>query len=193
MVMRMDKAKNAAVCAVFIALIAAGAYIKVPISFIPVTMQTTFVLLSGLLLGGKRGALSCAGYMLLGLAGLPIFTSGGGLGYVFMPTFGYIIGFCPGAYLSGTIARKKSGVPTMARLLAGSAAGLGAIYAAGLAYLFLNARVLSANPVPAGTLLTAGFLSVIPYDLAFAILGSLLAKKLLSLKVLGGMVSADSK
>jgi biotin transport system substrate-specific component len=177
----MQKARDAGYCAVFIALLTAGAYLKVPISFIPVTMQATFALLAGLLLGGKRGALACTGYLALGLAGLPIFANGGGLGYVFMPTFGYIVGFIPGAFVAGIISRGHKQPPTVKRLFAASAAGLGALYAVGLGYLFVNAGLLSAEPKSAWTLFTAGFLSTILYDLAFAFLGSLLAKRLLEL------------
>ena len=61
-------------------------------------------MLAGLLLGSKRGTISVVAYMLLGLAGLPIFSEGGGLWYVFKPSFGYIIGFCLGTYVTGRIA-----------------------------------------------------------------------------------------
>ena len=71
--MRNEKTRNMVMCAMFVALIAAGAFIKIPIPAVPFTLQYLFTMLSGLLLGGKRGCLSVCIYILLGLAGLPIF------------------------------------------------------------------------------------------------------------------------
>lgn len=93
-------------CALFTALIAVGAFIRVPVPVVPFTLQYLFTMLAGLLLGSKRGAVSVAVYVLLGLAGLPIFTEGGGLGYIFKPSFGYLAGFCVGAYLTGYLAEQ---------------------------------------------------------------------------------------
>lgn len=55
--------------------------------------------------GGKNaGALSQIAYVLLGLAWIPIFTSGGGWEYVYEPSFGYLLGFIPGAWICGSLA-----------------------------------------------------------------------------------------
>ena len=85
--------------ALFTALIAIGAFIRIPVPFCPFTLQLLFTTLAGLLLGSRRGAASVAVYVLLGLVGLPVFTSGGGPSYIFQPTFGYLIGFIGGAWL----------------------------------------------------------------------------------------------
>ena len=77
------------------------AKLKIEIGVVPITMQTLAVLLSGALLGSKRGALSQLTYLLMGLAGLPWFARGGGMAYIFSPTFGYIIGFVLAAYIVG--------------------------------------------------------------------------------------------
>lgn len=100
----MSKTKTLIYCSLFTALIAAGAFIKIPVPVVPFTLQYLFTMLAGLLLGSKRGTISVVAYMLLGLAGLPIFSEGGGLWYVFKPSFGYIIGFCLGTYVTGRIA-----------------------------------------------------------------------------------------
>ena len=100
----MTKTKSLIYCGLFTALIAAGAFIKVHVPVVPFTLQYLFTMLAGLLLGSKRGTTSVVAYMILGLAGLPIFTEGGGLWYVFKPSFGYIIGFCLGTYVTGRIA-----------------------------------------------------------------------------------------
>ncbi|MBU4299241.1 biotin transporter BioY [Patescibacteria group bacterium] len=82
------------------------AKLKVEIGVVPITMQTLAVLLSGALLGAKRGALSQIAYLILGLAGLPWFARGGGMQYVFSPTFGYIVGFIFAAYLVGWLCER---------------------------------------------------------------------------------------
>ena len=91
-------------CGLFTALIAVGAFIKIPIPVVPFTLQYLFTLLAGLLLGSRRGSLSVIAYVILGLAGLPIFSEGGGLWYIFKPSFGYLIGFCAGTFLTGYLA-----------------------------------------------------------------------------------------
>ena len=91
--MKHMKTKDLVLCAMFVALIAVGAFIKVPVPVVPFTLQFLFTMLAGLLLGPVNGALAVVGYIVLGLVGLPIFTQGGGPGYIFQPSFGYIIGF----------------------------------------------------------------------------------------------------
>ena len=74
----MNRTKNLMYCSLFTALIAVGAFIKIPIPFVPFTLQFLFTTLAGLLLGSKMGAVSVIAYMVLGLVGLPIFSEGGG-------------------------------------------------------------------------------------------------------------------
>lgn len=78
-----------------------------PVPVVPFTLQFLFTTLAGLLLGSKKGAISVVAYMILGLAGLPIFSEGGGFWYVIKPSFGYIIGFCIGTYVTGLIADRE--------------------------------------------------------------------------------------
>ena len=84
----MSKTKTLIYCSLFTALIAVGAFIKIPVPVVPFTLQYLFTMLAGLLLGSRKGTLSVVAYMLLGLAGLPIFSEGGGFWYVLKPSFG---------------------------------------------------------------------------------------------------------
>jgi len=77
----------------FTLLTAISAKLKIEIGPVPITGQTFAVLLSGALLGAKRGALSQVIYLLMGLLGVPWFSRGGGIVYLMSPTFGYIVGF----------------------------------------------------------------------------------------------------
>ena len=56
-------------CALFAALIAVGAFIKIPVPFVPFTLQLLFTTLAGIVLGPKYGALSVGVYILIGLCG----------------------------------------------------------------------------------------------------------------------------
>ena len=81
-------------CGMFAALVAIGAFIQIPVPYMDYfTLQFFFVLLAGLILGADKGAISVGCYVLLGLVGVPIFAAGGGIGYIFRPSFGYLVGF----------------------------------------------------------------------------------------------------
>ena len=65
--------------ALFAALTALGAFLRIPTPVSSFTLQILFTGMAGCLLGRRWGAVSQLIYVLLGLAGLPIFTSGGGI------------------------------------------------------------------------------------------------------------------
>lgn len=96
----------------FVALIGLGAHVKffLPGNPIPVTMQTFFVLLAGVLLGPKDGPLAAVAYIGLGTAGIPLFAqgTGGGLACLAGPTAGYLFGFAAAAFLVGVMTRKPT-------------------------------------------------------------------------------------
>ncbi|XRD23823.1 biotin transporter BioY [Lysinibacillus fusiformis] len=92
--------------AMFAALTAIGAFIKIPLPIVPFTLQIVFVFLAGCLLGSRNGLYSQLVYIGVGLVGLPVFTQGGGITYVVQPTFGYLIGFALAAYVIGMIVER---------------------------------------------------------------------------------------
>lgn len=87
------------------ALTAVGAMISIPVlplSPIPVSLQTMFVLLAGLILGPRGGAAAMALYLAAGCLGLPVFIGGkAGLAAFLGPTGGFLLAFVPGAMVSG--------------------------------------------------------------------------------------------
>lgn len=101
-----------------------------------VTYQVGAVLLVGCLGGKNAGALSQIAYLLLGLVGFPIFTQGGGLAYFREPTFGYLLGFVPGAWICGSLAFKAP--PRLESLAFSCLCGLLTIHLTGLLYLILS-------------------------------------------------------
>ena len=75
---------------------------------VPITLQTFFAILAGLILGSRLGAISMAVYMFIGLAGAPVFAKfGGGFGTIISPTFGFIVSFIFVAYVAGKIVEKN--------------------------------------------------------------------------------------
>ncbi|MBP3728803.1 MAG: biotin transporter BioY [Lachnospiraceae bacterium] len=148
--------------ALFTALTAVGAFIRIPTPTVAFTLQILFVFLAGILLGPAWGALSQLLYVLLGLIGVPIFTGGGGLGYVFQPSFGFLLGYIGGAALTGWIAR--GGRPALLRLSLACAAGLAVIYAVGLPYMAWVLNVHLAKGLPASYIMTNGCLIFLPWD-----------------------------
>ena len=86
---------------IFIALSAQIAF-SVPFSPVPITGQTFAVVLTGALLGSRRGGLAIVAYLLEGISGLPVFAQAQfGIIHLVGPTGGYLIGFIPAAFLSG--------------------------------------------------------------------------------------------
>lgn len=124
--------------AVFAALITVGGLISVPVPFtqVQLSFQTFFVIMAGLILGGMDGALAVLIYIVMGLLGLPVFTQGGGIGYVLMPSFGYLLGFPIGALVSGSITSKFK-KPTRGKVFLAAVVGMIPIYLIGGTYQML--------------------------------------------------------
>lgn len=165
------KTKNLVLCALFAALITIGTYIKIPTPLLPLTFQTLFVVLAGLVLGKKYGALSVCVYVIAGLIGLPVFT-----GSALNPTFGYIIGFIPGAWLAGLIAEKFK--PNFWTFTLGAVAGIAVIYAFGIPYYYIMSKYYLGNEIGAKTLLLYFILMPLPGDIFKSILAGLVTKRL---------------
>ncbi len=171
------KTRNMIYCALFAALIAVGAFIKVPIPLIPFTLQTFFVISAGLILGSRLGALSSLLYLVLGLVGLPIFTAGGGFWYVAKPTFGYIIGFCAGGYIAGKIA-EKSRTRSLPVLFLAGIAGIFVIYVIGFFYYYFICNYVINTPIALWPLFVGGVIPTIPGDVVLCVISAYVAKKL---------------
>jgi biotin transport system substrate-specific component len=148
--------------ALFTALIAAGAFIKLPISIVPVTLQTLFVILAGLMLKPKMAIGSVLLYIGLGLIGLPIFANGGGIGYVFQPSFGYLIGF---AFAAGMVSVLSKNVQSMLQTLLLCIVANFVIYIIGLAYFHMIEVLVYQTSFTLSWMMVNLFLVYLPGDL----------------------------
>ena len=102
--------KSIILVGMFAAVLAVMSQIAIPMpSGVPMTLQTFAVALAGAVLGWKLGALSALVYLLLGAAGVPVFSGmSGGLGVLLGKTGGFIFGFIFMALLCGLGAAQKN-------------------------------------------------------------------------------------
>ncbi len=160
-------------CGVFTTLIAVGAFIKVPVPVVPFTLQFLFTMLAGLLLGGRKGALSVGVYILLGLVGLPVFAEGGGFWYILKPSFGYLLGFMLAAYVTGRMVERKGRLST-GWVIAVNFLGLFIVYAAGMIYYYVICNYVIDTPIALGPLFLYCFVLAVPGDICLCILAAIL-------------------
>jgi biotin transport system substrate-specific component len=164
---RADARHDVALVLAAAALTALAAQVAIPLPWspVPLTGQTFAVLLSGALLGARRGFAAQALYLGAGAFGLPVFAGGAGAALLFAgPTGGYLAAFPFAAALTGALCQRgwdRRFVTMFAAMLLGSAV----IFACGLAGL--------ARFVPAPRLLAAGLLPFLPGDLLKSALAAL--------------------
>lgn len=127
---------RAAAMVLFAALTALTARITIPLPFtpVPITLQVMIVLLAGLTLGAKDGALSQIIYIVSIAVGLPLDANGLGAAAFASPTAGYLVGFIMGAFVAGYLAERGLNRNRALRWLAGIA-GVSVIYFIGTAWL----------------------------------------------------------
>jgi biotin transport system substrate-specific component len=145
--------------AVFASLIAAAAFLPIPVpgSPVPIILQNLFLMAAALILGPLWGSAAAALYLGLGLIGLPVFSGGtGGLARILGPTGGFILGYLPSAAVMGFIAGRDS--KKAWRFIVAAACGVLIVYAAGVPWLKLSIKGSWAKAF------TLGFLPYIGWD-----------------------------
>jgi len=107
----------------FVILVTLAAQVRVPVpgTEVPMTLQLLVVLLAGLLLSPNQATAALSAYLILGTAGLPVFSPGSS--GLWGPTGGYLVGFIPAAWLMG-ILRGRGGVGVSRLFVAGSVGGV---------------------------------------------------------------------
>lgn len=170
--------KEITLISLFVALITIGSKITIPSPIVPFTLQWMFVALSGMLLGAKLGSASMAVYVILGLIGLPVFTKGGGIGYIVSPTFGYLIGFIAAAYIIGKAAERMKGNIKFAKILSAMFLGMMVVYTIGVSYMYLIVNFYLGKSITLLNALWTGALIFIPTDMLSAVLCSVLGVRI---------------
>ena len=154
-----------------------SAYIKIPIGPVPLTMQSFAALTAGYCLGPAGGASAMLLYTAIGLAGLPVFASGGGPAYVLTPTFGYILGFTLSAAVTGFLARfnRRGSVVTAYFIML---TGLAGIYIPGVLWLIVSLHWIADVPSSVATILKIGIFIPLIGDLITTVPAAALSVRL---------------
>ena len=136
------------------------AHITIPLPFtpVPITGQTFGVLLVAVLLGSRRGMLTCVLYLLEGMAGLPVFQPLGAPGPLRLagPTAGYLLTYPSAAFVTGLIVERVATYRfsrfATVRLTGALISGEAIIFAGGCAWLALGTRLGWTGAIYAGAL-----------------------------------------
>lgn len=156
------------------ALTVVGGFIRIPALPVAFSLQTFFVYLSGVMLPNPWAPISQLIYIALGLMGLPVFSAGGGPGYILHPTFGFLLGFPMASAMVARYARKNSA--------AQYAVVFGVAYLllsmTGVAYLYCNLRWIVGAPVSFSKAVFSGFLFFVPSECIKIGLAAVLAVRL---------------
>ncbi|MFA1821400.1 biotin transporter BioY [Virgibacillus oceani] len=178
--MRKLRAIDLTYGAVFVCLMAIGAnitvwfpFLAVPIggASVPLSLQTFFAILAGLMLGRRLGTISMITYILVGFAGVPVFSGliGGPMAFA-MPTGGFIISFVFSAFITGWIAEKNKR-ENFSFYLGASAIGLIINYGIGVTYMYFAMNLWLELPITYGL----AWASMTPFLIKDAALASLAA------------------
>lgn len=173
----MTKTKSMIYCGLFTALIAAGAFIKIPIPVVPFTLQYLFTMLAGLFLGSRRGMISVVAYMLLGLAGLPIFSEGRWNLVYFQAKLRLYYRILPGNIRDPGLIAERLKQKTVFRYLLANLAGLMIVYTCGMVYYYVICNYVIDTPIGIWPLILYCFLLAVPGDIALSVLGAVIAKR----------------
>ncbi|MEF9863440.1 MAG: biotin transporter BioY [Christensenellaceae bacterium] len=165
--------RNMILCALFAVLIGIGARISIPTAP-PITLQTLFVVLAGVLLGAKYGTISAVLYLVLCLI-FPAFTVSGTIA---TPTFGYIIGFCVGAFVIGLLVSRLSEYKFW-KLFLIALIGIAVIYAIGIIYFYFYTNFATSNSITVSALMISCVVMPFPGDVLKCLLAAWLGSRLI--------------
>jgi biotin transport system substrate-specific component len=164
--------KGMVYASLFGALTAVGAFIIIPLPLVPITAQTFFLNVAAILLGGTLAALSQFIYVLLGIVGLPVFAGGkAGIGVLFGPTGGYLLGYIIAAFVIGKISGTKKNAGIFWHIFS-MLIGMAIIYCIGCFQLSLVAKLSFKKAV------AVGILPFIPGDIIKILFAAIIAAKL---------------
>ena len=169
--------------AMFVALIAVGAFIKFPIGIVPVAMQCAVCIFCALVLGARDATIAVVIYLVMGLIGIPIFTAGGGFSYVFQPTFGYLLGYLFAVPVGAIVARgvKNTSRPKFWRLLLGAFTVLTILYTFGVMYMYLLLNFYMGKALEMSKAWLTGAAVFLPTDSAWCVVASIVAYRVVPL------------
>lgn len=158
--------------ALFAALICIGCFISIPLpGGVPITIQTMFAILSGLVLGGIQGAGAVGLFIILGTLGVPVFSGGkSGFAHLMGPTGGFIWGYFIAALIAGIIvgspkiSEKKFRISTWIKITIAAIVGTCIIYLPGIPW-FIHVMTAKGNFITFSKSLEYTLIPFIPGDI----------------------------
>jgi biotin transport system substrate-specific component len=180
--MRSLRALDITLIGMFVALTAIGANITTIAPFlhvggVPITLQTFFAVLAGLILGSRIGSIAMIVYMLVGLVGVPVFADfSGGLGIILKPTFGFILSYIFAAFIIGKIVERKTSVSAY---IVAALIGMVVNYLFGTNWMYFAFKFWAA--APAGFTYKVAWLWMVPplpKDIILSVFAGVLAHRL---------------
>ncbi len=138
--MERKQIREIAFISLFAALIASGAFIRIPFVPVPLTLQTFFVMLSATCLRSRDAFFSSLVYLFVGLIGLPVFTTGGGIAALLGPTGGYLAALPISALLSSFVM-KLPFLSVKKRALVSALINTLIIYSIGIIWLMMTTEI----------------------------------------------------
>ena len=137
--MRKQVGLTSAFVALFAAFICVGCFLRIPVGVVPIVLQNAICILCAILLGGWKGFLPCALWLLAGIIGLPVYSGGTGGFVIWMgPTGGFLLGYFIGAiaasFIAGkpSVSEKKLNAVTVIRVSVAAVVGMVLIYVPGI-------------------------------------------------------------
>ncbi len=142
--------KTMALIGVMTAIICIMGPLSLPIGPVPLSLGTLAIYFTVYVLGMKKGVISCLVYLLIGLAGVPVFASfSSGPAKLLGPTGGYLIGYIFLALICGLVIDKTD---NMIICFLGMLLGTAVLYAFGTAWLAYSAKMTFLQALAAGVL-----------------------------------------
>lgn len=166
----------------FVVLISVGANITTIVPFlvvggVPITLQTFFAVLAGLVLGSRLGVITTSAYACIGILGIPVFAQfGAGIGHIFRPTFGFILSYILAAYLAGKIVANKDKV---SYFIFAALMGTAVNYLIGTNWMYFTYKIWAAAPEGfTYSMAWIWMLAPLPKDIILAVVAGVIAHRL---------------
>lgn len=172
--MKRTRIYDLTMISICLAIMIIASKLSIPIGPIPITLQTLAVFLISLILGTKKSIVLFVTYILLGLIGIPVFSTGGGIQYIYMPSFGFIIGFLFASIVIGIGTKSnKFYVKYIVSFI-----GLLIINICGLLYMYLILNVYNGLNKDLIYIIQVGLLPFIIKDIFMVILACIIYSRL---------------
>ncbi|NSL51031.1 biotin transporter BioY [Calidifontibacillus erzurumensis] len=167
--------------AVFVALMAVGANMTsfLVIGGVPITLQTFFSILAGAILGSRVGALAMIAYVLIGIAGAPVFAQfTGGAAIFIKPTFGFLLSYILVSFLVGLFI-EKSEKKSVGIFISASLIGMVVNYVIGTNWMYYAYKLWAEAPEGFTYKLAWSWMMVpLPKDIILSIFAGIIAPRL---------------